>query len=64
MFGGGKVKFERALWEKVTAYAQAAGYASPEELVVHAVEKEIAAIESADIDDDVRRRLRGLGYID
>lgn len=65
MFGSTKVKvkIDMALWEKIKRYANAAGYASPEELVVHVLEKEIAALEEADSDDEIKKKLKGLGYI-
>lgn len=65
MFGSTKVKvkIDMALWEKIKRYAIAAGYASPEELVVHVLEKEIAALEGADSDDEIKKKLKGLGYI-
>ncbi len=63
MFGGPKVKIERALWEKIVRFAALAGYSSPEEFVVHALEKELADLEEADSDEEIRNKLRGLGYI-
>jgi len=45
-----------------------AGYSSPEEFAVHVLEKEVAAIlgTGADSEDEeaVRKRLKGLGYIE
>jgi hypothetical protein len=58
-----KVKIDMALWEKIKRYAIAAGYASPEELVVHVLDNEIAALEEADSDDEIKKKLKGLGYI-
>ncbi len=63
MFGDPKVKIERALWEKVKRCAALAGYASPEEFVVHALEKQLETLEDADSDEEIKRKLRGLGYI-
>jgi hypothetical protein len=31
--------------------------------VVHALEKELANLEEADSDEEIRNKLRGLGYI-
>jgi hypothetical protein len=42
----------------------AAGYSSPEEFVEHVLEREIAKLEDAQTDQEVVRRLKGLGYID
>ena len=63
MFGGNKVKLDKDLLEKVKKYAKAAGYSSPEEFVTHALEKEIAQLEEADSEEEIRKKLQGLGYI-
>lgn len=63
MFGGHKVKIENELWEKISKYAEMAGYSSPDEFVLHALEKEMAILEEADSDDEIKKKLRGLGYI-
>ena len=62
MFGS-RVKLDKALLEKVKKYAKIAGYSSHEEFITHALEKEIAQLEDADSDEEVRKRLQGLGYI-
>ncbi len=63
MFGGPKVKIEKSLWEKIKRCAALAGYSSPEEFVIHALEKQLATLEEADSDDEIRKKLKGLGYI-
>ena len=63
MFGSAKIKLDKNLWQKIRRYAEIAGYSSPEEFVTHALEKEIALLEEADSDEEVKRKLRGLGYI-
>jgi len=40
-----------------------AGYSSVDEFVTHALEKEMAQLEEADSEEDVRKKLQGLGYI-
>ena len=63
MFGS-KVKIDKELMDKIRKYSQIAGYASPEEFIIHALEKEIANLEESGNDDEaVKKRLRGLGYI-
>jgi len=62
MFGP-KVKLDKHLMDKVRRYADLAGYSSPEEFVTHALEKEIAKLEEADSEEEIRKRLQGLGYI-
>lgn len=58
-----KVKIEKELVEKAKKYAELAGYSTVEEFVEHVLQKEIAQFESADSDEEVRKRLQGLGYI-
>lgn len=62
MFGS-KVKLDKALLKKIKMYAKIAGYSSPEEFITHALEKEIALLEEADSEDEIRKKLQGLGYI-
>ena len=62
MFGS-KVKIDKALLVKAAKYSQMAGYSSAEEFINHALEKEIAKLEGADSEDEIKKRLKGLGYI-
>jgi len=62
MFGS-KVKLDKYLLEKVKRYAEMAGYSSVDEFVTHALEKEIAQLEEADSEEEIKKRLQGLGYI-
>jgi len=59
-----KVKIDANLYERVKKVAEKAGYATPEEFVIHVIEKELSVLESADSNADVTERLRGLGYIE
>jgi hypothetical protein len=63
MFGGSKIKLEADLLTRVKKYADIAGYSSVEEFITHALEKELAVLEEADSEDDIRKKLQGLGYI-
>lgn len=58
-----KIKIDKQLWEKLTKISELAGYSSAEEFVIHALEKEVAQIEEAETDEEVREKLKGLGYI-
>lgn len=62
MFGS-RVKIDRELLLKVKKYAALAGYASAEEFIAHALEKELARLEESTTDEDLKKRLQGLGYI-
>ena len=62
MFGK-KIRLDKELYEKVRMYAEIAGYSSVEEFVTHALEKEISQFEDAESEEEIKKRLRGLGYI-
>jgi metal-responsive CopG/Arc/MetJ family transcriptional regulator len=63
MFGP-KLKLDRDLYERLKRCAEAAGYSSTDEFIRHTLEKAAAAIEEADSEEEVKKRLQGLGYID
>jgi len=63
MFKQAKVKLDKTLLERVRKYAEIAGYSSAEEFIVHALEKELAKLEGADSEEEIRKRMRGLGYL-
>jgi metal-responsive CopG/Arc/MetJ family transcriptional regulator len=58
-----KIKLDSALFDKVKKYAEMSGYSSAEEFITHCLEKEIAKIEDADSEEEIKKRLKGLGYI-
>ncbi len=62
MFGS-RIKLDRDLLRKIEMYAKIAGYSSTQEFITHALEKEIAQLEQADSDEEIRKKLQGLGYI-
>jgi len=62
MFGP-KIKIPKELLEKVVKYAEMAGYSSAEEFVIHALEKEISKLEESDSEEEIKKKLQGLGYI-
>jgi len=63
MFGGSKVKLDKDLLARVEKYAEIAGYSSVEEFITHALEKELAVLEEADSEEEIKKKLQGLGYI-
>lgn len=64
MFGGSKVKLDKDLMERVRKAAELAGYATPDEFVVHVLEKELSHIdEGGGSEEEIKKRLEGLGYI-
>jgi metal-responsive CopG/Arc/MetJ family transcriptional regulator len=61
--GKAKVKLDKELFEKIKKIAKIAGYSSPEEFVTHCLEKEITKLEESDSEEEVKKKLKGLGYI-
>ena len=62
MFGS-KIRIDKELLRKAKMYAEIAGYASVEEFITHTLEKEIEQLEDAGSEEEIKKRLRGLGYI-
>jgi hypothetical protein len=58
------IKLNKDLSAKVAEAALAGGYSSPEEFIEHVLEREVAKLAAEQPDEEVERRLRGLGYID
>jgi metal-responsive CopG/Arc/MetJ family transcriptional regulator len=58
------IKIDSSLWRRVEQRAKEAGYSSAEELVEHAVEKELARLEDGEAHEEIERRLKGLGYLE
>ena len=63
MFGSTRIKLDKELVARVRRFAELAGYSSPDEFISHALEKELAKLEGADSEEEIKKRLRGLGYI-
>jgi hypothetical protein len=58
-----KVKIDKDLMDKVRKFATMSGYSSPEEFIHHCLEREISKLEESDTEDEIKKKLRGLGYI-
>jgi hypothetical protein len=63
MFGSAKIKLDKGLLERVKRYSELAGYSSIEEFITHALEKEIKQLDDAGSEEEIKKRLKGLGYI-
>ena len=64
MFGGGaKIKIGKELYERIEKYAKLAGYSSIDEFVTHALESHLAQLEEAQSDEEIKEKLKGLGYL-
>jgi hypothetical protein len=58
-----KVAVDKGLFAKIKKYAEMSGYSSVEEFITHCLEKEVAKIEEADSEEEIKKKLKGLGYI-
>ncbi|MCX6569716.1 MAG: hypothetical protein NT147_11830 [Candidatus Aminicenantes bacterium] len=58
-----KVKIDKTLLDKIKKYAEMSGYSSVEEFITHCLEKEVAKIEDSDSEEEIKKKLKGLGYI-
>ncbi len=58
-----KIKIDKDLFDKIKKLAELSGYSSTDEFVTHCLEKEIAKIEEADSEEEIKKKLKGLGYL-
>lgn len=58
------VKLKKKTWQRVKQCSEAAGYSSPEEFVEHVLERELAKLEDAESDEEIVKKLKGLGYLE
>ena len=58
-----KIKIDSNLFSRLKNVAEAAGYSSTDEFIIHMIEKELEKIEAADDSKTIQERLRGLGYL-
>jgi metal-responsive CopG/Arc/MetJ family transcriptional regulator len=63
MFSG-NIKLKKELGQRVERCAKAAGYSSPQEFIEHIIERELAKLADAETDEEIVKKLKGLGYID
>lgn len=58
-----KIKIDAKLYKRMEYLAEIAGYSSPEEFIIHLIERELEKFGHDD-ETKVKDRLRGLGYIE
>ncbi len=63
MFGSKKIRLDTKLYERAKQVADTAGYATVDEFVEHIVERELQQFDDAKSDEDIKAKLKGLGYI-
>jgi hypothetical protein len=61
---GHRIHVERTLYEKLARAAETAGYASTEEFILHVLEKTVERMGDSATEEEIRTRLKGLGYIE
>lgn len=63
MIFGGNVTLDKALLAKVKRYSDLAGYSSVNEFITHALEKELKLLEGSESEEELKKKLKGLGYL-
>ncbi len=63
MFGSNRIKLDPQLLARARQAATRAGYATVEEFITHAVEKAVTQLEDPGDDEELKRRMKGLGYL-
>ena len=58
-----KINIDSTLFDRAKQAAEAAGYSSVDEFVVHCLENEIKKLKSDEAENQVADQLRGLRYI-
>jgi len=61
--GKTKIKLDKDLLEKIKKLSELSGYASPDEFIAHCLEKEVAKLDESDSEEEIKKKLKGLGYI-
>lgn len=59
-----RISIDRELYARLTKAAVAGGYSSTEEFVLHVLERTVASLETEESEEAIRRRLKGLGYLE
>ena len=62
--GKAKIKLDKDLLDKVKKFAEISGYSSYEEFITHCLEREIAHLEDSESEEEIKKKLKGLGYLE
>jgi hypothetical protein len=57
------LKIDKALLARARRVADLGGYSSVDEFVTHVLERELAKLEGSDSEEEIKKKLKGLGYI-
>jgi hypothetical protein len=58
-----KIKLDKDLVDRAKKYADEAGYSSVEEFISHTLESVIQQLDESSNSDEIKEKLKGLGYI-
>ena len=58
-----KIKISTSLYDRLKTCAAAGGYSSTEEFIEHILSREMDKLEDAVSDEEIAKKLQGLGYI-
>jgi hypothetical protein len=61
-----KLKFDSATVERIRKVSEVGGYSSPEEFLMHVIERELDTLDpgQGESEEEIRKKLEGLGYIE
>jgi hypothetical protein len=62
MFGT-RIKLDATLLARLKRQADLAGYSSLDEFVTHLLERELGRLESGETEQELKKKLKGLGYL-
>jgi hypothetical protein len=57
------VKLNSSLCDRARAIVEKAGYSGLEEFIEHAMERDLARLETSESKEELLRKLQGLGYL-
>jgi hypothetical protein len=60
-----KLKIDNEMNDRLVKVSEAGGYSSAEEFVLHVIERELNKLDpgAKESEEDIRRKLEGLGYL-
>ena len=61
---GRKIRIDGSLYDKLCKAADAGGYSSAEEFAIHVLEQAVGELDESLSEEEVKRRLQGLGYVE
>jgi hypothetical protein len=59
-----RIRVPRELYGRLESLAVRKGYASVEEFILHLLEQGAAEVQAPVAEEEVRKRLKGLGYLE